>query len=162
VYDINNAGEIVGYGTHNGAYQRAFLLKIDDESDGDGDGILDNEDNCPNTANPDQADFDDDGLGDICDDDDDNDGILDDDDAFPMSDTGPTVSIDGCESGIPNMILSNGASFNDLIAECAVNARNHGQFVNCVSTLTNEWRKDGLITGQQESQIINAVNGNCQ
>jgi hypothetical protein len=35
--------------------------------DDDGDGVLDSEDNCPDTANPDQNDSDEDGLGDVCD-----------------------------------------------------------------------------------------------
>ncbi len=35
--------------------------------DHDGDGIVDYEDNCPLTANPDQADYDKDRIGDICD-----------------------------------------------------------------------------------------------
>lgn len=43
--------------------------------DSDGDGILDNVDNCPFTYNPDQADMDGDGVGDACDDDIDGDGI---------------------------------------------------------------------------------------
>ena len=34
--------------------------------DSDEDGVLDNEDNCPNTSNPDQADSDGDGVGDAC------------------------------------------------------------------------------------------------
>ena len=42
--------------------------------DTDGDGVPNAQDNCPFTANPDQADNDDDGQGDVCDADDDNDG----------------------------------------------------------------------------------------
>jgi len=37
------------------------------EEDPDGDGILDADDNCPDTQNPDQTDFDNDGTGDVCD-----------------------------------------------------------------------------------------------
>jgi len=45
------------------------------DPDNDGDGIGDNEDNCPAIANADQADFDLDGLGDVCDSDKDGDGV---------------------------------------------------------------------------------------
>jgi len=45
--------------------------------DDDRDGLENDEDNCPAVENPDQADADRDGLGDVCDDDDDNDGLTD-------------------------------------------------------------------------------------
>ncbi|MEK6954991.1 MAG: thrombospondin type 3 repeat-containing protein [Candidatus Micrarchaeota archaeon] len=38
-----------------------------DANDFDGDGILNAQDNCPNSYNPDQSDMDGDGLGDVCD-----------------------------------------------------------------------------------------------
>ena len=46
-------------------------------TDNDGDGIGDSFDNCPGLANPDQADTDGDGAGNLCDLDDDNDGWSD-------------------------------------------------------------------------------------
>ncbi len=54
--------------------------------DGDGDGVADDVDNCPGTANADQADFDGDALGDACDPDDDGDGVPDVIDRCPASD----------------------------------------------------------------------------
>ena len=46
-------------------------------SDSDGDGVPDANDNCPATANSNQANFDGDANGDACDTDDDNDGLVD-------------------------------------------------------------------------------------
>jgi Tol biopolymer transport system component len=45
--------------------------------DSDSDGVLDTSDNCRAVANSDQANFDGDGAGDVCDDDDDADGLSD-------------------------------------------------------------------------------------
>ena len=67
-----------------------------DDGDGSGtagdypcpDGItVDCDDNCPETANADQADLDGDEIGDVCDDDIDGDGVLNGDDAFPYDPT---------------------------------------------------------------------------
>ena len=58
--DMNGVGDACDYG-----------------HDKDGDGIVDQVDNCPDDFNPSQADHDSDMWGDACDDDDDNDGIPD-------------------------------------------------------------------------------------
>jgi hypothetical protein len=65
-----------------------------EQVDVDGDGVLDESDNCVNTPNADQADYDGDGQGDACDADDDGDGHADDDDAFPL-DANEWVDSDG-------------------------------------------------------------------
>ena len=52
-----------------------FVINKDND-DLDGDGIINAEDNCPETSNPDQEDLDADTIGDACDDDIDGDGVL--------------------------------------------------------------------------------------
>jgi hypothetical protein len=72
-------------------------FSIEGPPDADGDGIGDNADNCPTTANADQADLDADGIGDACDDDRDGDDVPNSDDAFPDD---PTESSDADGDGI--------------------------------------------------------------
>ena len=128
--------------------------------DTDGDGVPDTDDNCPDDPNPDQGDADGDGAGDECDpcpfdpdDDADGDGICGDADACPGSDISDTVVIDGCDSGVANLLFDDGCTMADLIAECAANASNHGGFVSCVAQLTNGWKQEGLISGQEKGAI---------
>jgi hypothetical protein len=62
--------------------------------DADNDDVADDEDNCPDTANPDQEDLDNDGTGDACDQDTDGDGLYDEQDQCP-EETGP-IDNNGC------------------------------------------------------------------
>jgi hypothetical protein len=47
-----------------GDYSWSFTTALPDF---DGDGIADDQDNCPSNSNPDQSDLDTDGIGDVCD-----------------------------------------------------------------------------------------------
>ncbi|MEE2652189.1 MAG: thrombospondin type 3 repeat-containing protein [Pseudomonadota bacterium] len=67
--------------------------------DTDGDGIVDDDDNCPLVTNGDQADLDEDQQGDVCDDDRDGDGVINADDAFPDD---RTEAVDTDDDGTGN------------------------------------------------------------
>ena len=69
----------------------------DGEQDSDGDGVFDSTDNCDAIQNADQANFDFDALGDVCDPDDDNDTYPDTTDRFPHD---PTEWVDSDNDGI--------------------------------------------------------------
>lgn len=127
------------------------------DSDDDNDGVDDGADNCPLTKNSDQDDFDEDGNGDACDLDDDGDGVPDEEDEFPMSNTDPTVAIDGEDTDVENQTLPSGATFNDLIGQCAAEATSHGEFVSCVSALTESWNSENLISGRDKGRIMRAA-----
>ena len=64
-----------------------------------------------------------------------------------------TIVIDGCDSGVENHVIEDDFTISDKIAECAIDAKNHGKFVSCVSKLTNGLKKEGIITGQEKGAI---------
>jgi hypothetical protein len=120
----------------------------------DADGLLDGQDNCPTESNVGQEDHDGDGDGDACDTDDDNDGIADESDAFPNSDLSPIVVIAGCNSRVANLLLADGATFNDRIGECAAQSATHGAYVSCVTAWADLWKKAGVLTKVERGRIL--------
>jgi hypothetical protein len=85
------------------------------------------------------------------------DGVADEVDCRVESDFGPTIVIDGENTGVANMLLSNGCTTSDLIANIQDGAKNHGQFVSGVAHLTNDLKSAGLITGAQKGAIQSAA-----
>ena len=83
----------------------------------------------------------------------DSDGVPDNQDNCPNSIVNPTVVIGGCDSKVLNAVSPNGCTLSDRIQHCVATEQNHGQFVSCVAHLTNELKRDGVITGQQEGTI---------
>jgi len=73
-------------------------------------------------------------------------------DAFYQS-VAPTVIIGECNSGAPNPLFSSGSTVWDLIEQVATNARNHGQFVSGVDSITNELKKSEIYSGSQKAAI---------
>ena len=67
-------------------------------TDGDEDGVLDDDDNCPSIMNAGQTDTDFDGQGDLCDSDDDDDGVPDVADAYPLDPNRSQYADDGAET----------------------------------------------------------------
>jgi hypothetical protein len=92
----------------------------------------------------------------------DGDGVQDIDDQCPTSDLSATVSINDVNTGIQNTGANpTGCTFADLVQEmideCLDDAKNHGQFVSCVSHETNILKRAKTITGKQKGKIQSIV-----
>lgn len=118
----------------------------------DADTIPNSQDNCPDDANTAQDNFDNDGLGDVCDPDDDNDGLSDVDEAvygsnpFLVDTDGDTLG-DGDEVNIhgsdPTLLDTDSDGFDDDVEVAAGSDPDDNQSIPGVST--GDISGDGII-----------------
>jgi hypothetical protein len=91
----------------------------------------------------------------------DGDTVPDDVDECPASDFSTTLVINGVDTGIQNTDANPaGCTFADLVTEMielCLDAKNHGQFVRCVSHETNILKRAKTITGKQKGKIQSIV-----
>jgi hypothetical protein len=83
----------------------------------------------------------------------DTDGVENRRDLCASSDTQPFVVVGTCNSGVPNSTPFFGCTILDSVNACATFARNHGQFVSCVSAATNAYKAARVLTGAQKGAI---------
>ena len=83
----------------------------------------------------------------------DGDGYADDQDNCPTGDARPTVILNGCDSGAPNIAFPGGCTLADQINALHASAKNHGQFVASVGKLLGDLMKNGQLTGAQKGAI---------
>ncbi len=110
---------------------------------------------CQPNGVPDECDPDPSGNGipDVCEDAD-GDGIIDGQDACGQSQLTDTIIVDWCDTGVTNHLFDDGCTMADLVAECQLDARNHGGVVSCVSARARQWRDAGLINGEEVGRIV--------
>jgi subtilisin-like proprotein convertase family protein len=69
----------------------------------------------------------------------------------------PTLVLGDIDTGVPDLTLPGGGTLSDAIAGCAADAKNHGQFVQCVARLATSWMKAGYIDGADRGRIVSAA-----
>ncbi len=84
----------------------------------------------------------------------DGDGIADEADSCPDSAPTPTIVINGCDSGTPNLASPNGCNIADAIADCALGNPPRWAFVYCVAQLVNGKVNAGVLTRSQADAVL--------
>ncbi len=171
------------FSTNSGYFAQAgstYFFELAND-DADGDGITDENDNCPTIANADQLNTDGDTQGDVCDADDDNDGVNDEPDNCPLipnptqEDYDNDGAGDACDSDVDGDAVQDdtdaclGTATGDVVdaSGCSIaqlcpcdNAwKSHGKYVSCIAKTAKSFMEGGLITDTQKDSIVSEATG---
>ncbi len=83
----------------------------------------------------------------------DQDGVADGVDHCIASDLRPTVVIQGCDTGVTNALQPDGCTVSDVVSQCAVDAKNHGDYVSCVAQASDALRRLGFVNSTDHGKI---------
>lgn len=126
------------------------------DPDDDNDGVNDASDNCQFIYNVNQANNDNDSLGDICDADDDNDGVLDNvPDNCPLVSNADQLNNDGDAQGD----VCDGDDDNDSVSDTSDNC----QFISNANQANNDGDAQGdVCDADDDNDGVNDTSDNCQ
>lgn len=67
-----------------------------------------------------------------------------------------SLKIGTCDSGVPS-VLATGQLLHVNVEVCAASAKNHGQFVSCMTKVTNDAKAAGLLSGSQHGAVMSCA-----
>jgi hypothetical protein len=145
---VDNGGELIVAGEPGSGAAYAFRFT----PDSDGDGVLDDQDQCPNTPSGAAVDTNGCAASQL---DTDGDGVTDDRDQCANSDIRPTIIIGTCDSGVENVLFTEpaGCTVTDEIINLAVDAKSHGQFVSQVDKFLQDLQSAGILEPTEKNAI---------
>lgn len=181
-------GVLGHYGTATTAQGDSYVWAVMDRNskygvgftvDREDDGVPNSDDNCVDVANANQNDFDNDQVGDACDDDDDNDQVLDDADNCPLGANPEQNDFDGdgigdvCDDDVDNDGVNDGLDqcLETLLGDtvdpegcsiadrcpCENDWKNHGAYVRCVARRSGSFVDAGLISQEEKDEIVSTA-----
>lgn len=87
----------------------------------------------------------------------DGDGFADADDACPESDAERTVRVGNVNSRVPNILLGDGCTINDLFEIADEETRSHRDFVHEVTAIARALAEEGAISRWEKYRIVKAA-----
>jgi len=59
----------------------------------------------------------------------------------------------GCDTGVTNALQPDGCTVSDVVSQCAVDAKTHGDYVSCVAQASDARRRLGFVNSTDQGKI---------